>query len=529
MTEIAFQWMAHHEGAIPPAGQGKRISTYNVALEGWRRGLQLDFYGVIEDKSKLKLRYSLSNGERTHHFQLSMGDKVTKEAFDICDNKELTKQYLRKLNVPVPEGKMFTNKSDKKEIGDYAEKIGFPVVLKPTDGNAGKGVFANIQDRESLLSLVDHVQNELGFKEILVERFIQGNEYRIFVIEDRVLGAMIRRPASVLGDGVHTISQLIDKKNKIRKTNPHLTSRLIKVDREVIDLLNRSDYSLKSIPEKGARIYLRTKSNLSAGGDSIDVTDQLTPELKEIVINAGKAIPGLAHYGVDMIVDEERNTGTILEVNARPGIGGHMFPVEGQPRDFAKEIIDFYFPETKNVVRSPLYFDFDTIIEPIINRQVRRTQVMKTPVGPFYGKELILTGIVQNVGFQTWSRRQALNRGLHGHFENLEDGRIRIRIMGTDKELLEEFKAACYTGPYKAEVKDLEENEWNKPILLGYEVIKAHTNLSKRQIRNLARNIERLEKEKARAVERYQHLLNRRTWRYTEPLRKVAKKILKRS
>lgn len=526
MTEPEFRWMPHHEGAIPPAGQGKRISTYNVALEGWRRGLQLDFYSVIEEESKLKLRYSLSNGERKHHFQLSMGDKVTQEAFDICDNKELTKQYLKKLNVPVPGGKMFTDKHTKKEIGDYADEIGYPVVLKPKDGNAGKGVFANIQRRSDLLNLISHVQDELGFKDIIVERFVEGNEYRIVVIEDRVLGAMIRRPASVLGDGEHTISELIHQKNEIRRMNPHLTSRLIKVDREIVDLLHRSGYTLKTIPKEGERVFLRFKSNLSAGGDSIDTTEDLTPEIKQIAIDAGKAIPGLAHYGVDMIVDHERNTGTILEVNARPGLGGHMFPMEGQARDFAKEIIDYYFPETKDVQRSPLFFDFDAIIEPIMKRQANITELKIAPTGPFYGKELYISGKVQNVGFQAWARREALDNDLHGNVENLKDGRVRIRVMSTDKDILEAFKAACYSGPYRAEVKDIEEYIWDKPMKIGFETISLMQNLSLREVKELAKERERLEKERARAIEKYENLINRRTWKYTEPLRKVVKKIV---
>lgn len=521
MTEENFKWMAHHEGAIPPAGQGKRISTYNVALEGWRRGLDLEFYSVIEEKSKLKLRYSLSNGERKHHFQLSMGDMVTKEAFDICDNKNITKKYLSKLNVPVPEGEKFTKKNSTQEICDYADKIGYPVVLKPTDGNAGKGVFANIQTKKALISLVDHVQNELGYDEILIERFIAGVEYRVVVIDDRIIGAMIRRPASVLGDGKHTIKQLINQKNKIRQTNPHLTSRLIKVDREVIDILERSGYTLKSVPEKDVRVYLRTKSNLSAGGDSIDVTDLLTPELKKIVIDAGKAIPGLAHYGVDMIVDSERNTGTILEVNARPGIGGHMFPVEGKPRDFAKEIIDYYFPETKDVERSLLFFDFDSIIEPILMRQVTVSQVRPAPKGRTYGKELYISGKVQNVGFHTWSRRQALDRDLYGNVLSLDDGRIRIRIMGTNKNALEEFKVACYIGPNRANVTDVEEKDWNKPIQIGYEMMRSKKPLSASEIKKLSR-------KHAKAIERYERIINGRTWRYTKPLRKLAKKALRK-
>ena len=196
---IEYRWMPHHEGAVPPAGQGKRISTYTVSLEAWRRGLDLTFYSYFDEENLLKIRYSIGNGEKVHHFSLSMGDKVTDEAFYICDNKETTKQYLSKNNVPVPQGKMFTEEATDEEIISYAEKLGFPVVLKPTDGNAGKGVFANVQSAESLKGLVSYVRDELGYKEVIVEDYITGDEFRIYVLGDKVLGAMNRRPASVLG------------------------------------------------------------------------------------------------------------------------------------------------------------------------------------------------------------------------------------------------------------------------------------------------------------------------------------------
>lgn len=526
MVEVKYQWMPHHEGAIPPAGQGDRISTYNVALEGWRRGLKLDFYGVFEEETKLKLRYSLSSAERKHDFQLSMGDKVSKEAFDICADKELTKQYLNKYNVPVPTGSVFTRKSSKKEIGDYADKLGYPVVLKPTDGNAGKGVFANVQTRTELLDLVNHVHDNLGFDHIIVEKFVVGDEYRIIIIDDHVIGSMIRRPASVLGDGKHTISQLIKKKNERRKLNPHMPSRLIRVDREVIDLLHRSGYSLKSIPKKGSRVFLRVKSNLSAGGDSIDTTDDLTPELKQIAINAGKAIPGLAHYGVDMIVNLELNSGTILEVNTRPGLGGHMFPVIGQSRDIASEIIDFYFPETKEIKRSPLFFDFDTVVELIMTQKVDNLEIRPTLTGMFFGRELLISGKVQQVGFRTWAREHALKYNLHGNIENLKDGRVRIRVLGKNKDHLEAFEILCHSGPEKAIVKHVEAIDWYKPLKIGFETIGTTSNFSSKEIEKITIERERLNQERIKAIEKFEHLQNHRTWRLMESLKKFAKRTL---
>src|SRR5690625_4570045 len=127
--EPEYRWLPHLKDAVPPAGQGKRISTYTVALEGWRRGLKLKFYSIFEDGNKLKVRYSLSNSKKTHHFSLSMGDKVSDRAFEICDDKQLTKEYLNKMNVPVPKGRMFEYDIPLKEIFAYVEQLGFPLVV----------------------------------------------------------------------------------------------------------------------------------------------------------------------------------------------------------------------------------------------------------------------------------------------------------------------------------------------------------------------------------------------------------------
>lgn len=527
MDRNEYKWMPHLEGAVPPAGQGKRISTYTLSLEAWRRGLKLKFYPVFDKENRLKIRYSISNDKKTHHFSLSMGDKVTKEAFNICQNKELTKQYLRKYGVPVPKGKMFGKDVDDEEILDFVKNLSFPLVFKPTDGNAGKGVFANIQSIEEFESIVPYVRHELGFKEVIVEEYIPGEEFRICVIEDRVLGAINRRPASILGDGIHTVKELIDQKNQIRKANPHLTSRLIRYDREINSMLKRKGYNMNSIPEKEERVFLREKSNLSAGGDAIDVTDQLTENLKDIAINAGKAIPGLAHYGVDMIIDKEKDTGVILEVNARPGLGGHLFPMEGQPRDFAKEIIDYYFPETTDVERSWLYFDFDSVIEPIKKRSASSVDVTPPPKRKIYGKKYIVYGKVQVVGYRAWIRRQALRRNLHGFVKNLDDGSVLIVVAGTDKEVVDEFKNVCFKGPKKAEVLDVNEFEWNKPVKLGFEIKRKELEIPPQELyrENLKvqEEKEKLEREKELFKQKYKRITESKSWKVTSPIRKFYK------
>lgn len=515
-----YRWLPHLKDAVPPAGQGKRISTYTIALEGWRRGLDLKFYSVFEDGNKLKVRYSLGNSDKVHHFSLSMGDRVSEKAFEICDDKDLTKQYLAKEGVPVPLGKMFDSNTNIAEIVSYAEELGFPLVVKPTDGNAGRGVFANIQEMKNFKEILFHVREELEFDDIIVEKYHPGEEFRIYVIEDRVLGAMNRRPANVVGDGVHTIKELIDIKNNIRKMNPHLTSRLIKVDREIQTMLERLDYTLDTIPKKDELVFLREKSNLSTGGDAIDVTELLTPELEEIAINAGKAIPGLAHYGVDMIVDQENNTGVILEVNARPGLGGHLFPVQGQPRDFAKKIIDYYFPETANKERSLLYFDFDSVIEPIVRRTASSVDVLPPPNGKLYGKKLIVSGDFHRPRFRRWIRRHAHKNHFHGFTDILENRDVVIVIVGTDQRKLKNFKNVCYKGPEGDLVHEVTESDWDNPLLIGFET-KRDYSFSRQEVRELALEKERFEKERDVLLKNYSRIKNSRAWRATFPVRFV--------
>lgn len=511
-----YRWLPHLEDAVPSAGQGKRISTYTVSLEGWRRGLKLKFYSLFEDGNKLKVRYSLSNGEKTHHFSLSMGDRVSDKAFEICDDKDLTKQYLRKGNVPVPEGKMFGLEYSTEEIIQYGLSLGFPLVVKPTDGNAGRGVFANITNEKDFREIVPYVREELEFDNIIVEKYVDGEEFRIYVIEDRVLGAMNRRPARVIGDGIHTIRELIHQKNAERRLNPHLTSRLIKIDLEIETMLENQGYDLTSIPEKDKIVYLREKSNLSTGGEAVDVTDQLTPEIEQIAIDAGKAIPGLSHYGVDMIVSDDRKEGVILEVNTRPGLGGHLFPSEGQARDFAKEIIDYYFPETKDKHRSILYFDFDSVIEAVTSRSVDEIDLLTPPSNPLFGQKYIVELHDEPVDlFRRQIRRQAIAREMHGYTEVLDDGTISIVIMTTNKK---DFSIIEKTIEQSFNAEIVEKVEWNKPIPIGFET-KRDERLSRNEIRQLLRDKAQLERDNERLLKRYSEIQKSRFWRITAPFR----------
>ncbi|QDI91609.1 ATP-grasp domain-containing protein [Salicibibacter halophilus] len=223
VKEVKNKWLPHLIDAVPTAGQGKRISTYTVALEGWRRGITLKFYRIYDDEYKMKIRYSLSHNGTEHHFSLSMGDYNTDESFEICDDKQLTREYMEKAGVPVPKGKKFLADRSNEEIIDYANSLGYPLALKPVSANGGKGVFANVIDEEALRKALPYVREELEYPDVIIEEHVPGKrEFRVIVLGDQVLGAMNRIPANIVGDGVSTIKQLIHMKNEIRKQNPTL-------------------------------------------------------------------------------------------------------------------------------------------------------------------------------------------------------------------------------------------------------------------------------------------------------------------
>lgn len=522
MTETTENWLPHLVNAVPVAGFGKKLSMYTIALEGWRRGLKLKFFTLDDPENKLRIRYTLSSGEREHRFESSKGDKTTELAYEVCDNKYLTKEYLQKAGVPVADGKSFPEGASNEDIIEYANKLGYPLVIKPISANGGKGVVSNIESQKELEDALSYVRYELDYPEIIVESFVYGNEFRFIVVDDEVVGVLNRVPANIIGNGKDTIKELIKAKNEERRKNPHLKSRMIKIDRTVIDLLHESGYNLKTIPKEGELVQLRLTSNLSTGGDSIELTEVISPELKKIAIEGTKAIPGLTVSGMDIIVNSDNKSGVIIEANTRPGLGGHLFPVEGTPRDIPKDIVDYYFPETKDVEKSNLFFDFNSILEPLTNRTAQTVDVIPAPKGKVYGKKYIVHGKVQKVGYKVWIKRQALLHRLNGFAEDLEDGGIAIVVASPKKEDVVNFKEICEKGNGKANITNLIEDDFNEPVKIGFEINKA---LSKEEIKELEVESITLEKERDYFKKKFIQIETSRMWRYTSPVRTVLDKI----
>lgn len=471
MDSYSENWLPQLKDSIPKEVKGTKVSSYAIALEGWRRGLTLKYINVA--RNPLKIRYSLSSKDTEIVFAGSRGSKVSQKAVKICIDKFLTKKYLMEANVPTPEGEKFDGSTKVEDIVSYAKKLGFPVVVKPVAGSGGTGVIANIKSVQELLNALDYVRNDLKYDDIIVEKYFEGIDYRVYVIGDKVVAAFDRIPANVIGDGVNTIEKLIKLKIEERQKNPALYNRPIQIDKEVHNLLKSKGYDLNTVPKKGERVFLKTKNNVSSGGDSRDVTDELTDEIKKIAINATKAIPGLLQAGLDIIVDKKNNTGVVLEINARPSIRNHLFPMEGKARDIPKEIIDFYFPETKHKVVDPngvlFYFGLKPINNIFRKGLAKEVVIPKVPTGNLVARAFIITGAFEFKTIEDKLQKYVRSLRLHGYIEQKDDDQVYVVLAGKKENM---SKISSIIHDFKDEKGEITvtEEEHNSPIKIGFDI-----------------------------------------------------------
>ncbi|MFD1064444.1 acylphosphatase [Oceanobacillus locisalsi] len=532
MSENNAEWLAHLSSEVISDVHGSLLDAYVIALEGWRRGLKLRWH--VENSEKFSEMvtwytdrpgqlFSLSSANRTHYFFRSRGDKVTNEAVYIGKDKGNSLKHLKEHGVAVPNGKIFNGDDSKEAIKEFAEEIGFPVVLKPKDGSFGRGVFVNITSAAELEACLDYTK-ELGTTEdIIVEQHIAGKDYRIYVVGNEVVGAMHREPPNVVGDGVHTLEQLIERKNAEREENPRLVSCPIAVSDELTDFIAREGRTLTSVPEKDELVYLNFKGNISLGGDPIDVLDDLSDEVKDTALRAMQSMEGLAHGAVDLMVNEADNQAYVIELNPTAQLGGLLYPIKGKSRDIPKAIMDYYFPETKEnkVTQINTFFDFHDVLDPLQNRDATVTTVTPCPQQKVYMKKYIVVGDVLDMGYHRGLRKQAFERELHGYIMTKEIGDIEIVVAGIDPEMVEDFKHGIWEDEERATVMEVLEEEVDEAVKVGFE-IKTDLKTQLEELKWYKRELEEtelaLKKAELRRRKHYESL----SWKATSPIRAVG-------
>lgn len=331
------------------------FSTYLLVNEAEKRGIKVTkpfTKGVFSRRSLVTLQYK-------QHKEVIVGQRTSQTsviAFWIQKNKHVAKYFLESAGIKTATGEVFKI-ADKKSIFNFIKHIGFPVIIKQLSGTHGSLVFLGVSSKKAVEQTLKKISAQ-GKSQILIEKEFKGKEYRLMATKDKFLAATYRVPANVIGDGQKNIKQLIRKKNSDpRRGEGHRKSLVkIKVDPLVKDYLKSQRLSLSSVPPKNKQIFLRPNSNLSTGGDSIDVTDDIHPAIKKLAVKSIRAIPGLAYGGIDyMTTDVTKKPNSrnyiIIEINESPMLSMHHIPYEGKSRDVAKEIIDGLFPETKKLVK----------------------------------------------------------------------------------------------------------------------------------------------------------------------------------
>jgi cyanophycin synthetase len=288
----------------------------------------------------------LGYGRYQKRIQATITSETRQIAVEIASDKRLTHQILEQLGLPVPRQAMVY---DPEEAIEEAERLGYPVVVKPLDGHHGNAVAIDLKTPEQVRSAFDKA-HELSSR-VIVEACQAGQDHRILVVDGRVVAVARRVPGHVVGDGRHTVAELIEIVNRDPRRgvgHEKVLTRLV-MDDQAQRLLEKAGLTLESVPEEGRMVYLRSTGNLSTGGTSIDVTDVIHYDNRMMAERAVKAI-GLDVGGVDFISPDITRSykevgGAIVEINAAPGLRMHVAPTEGKPRDVAGPVIDMLFPK----------------------------------------------------------------------------------------------------------------------------------------------------------------------------------------
>jgi cyanophycin synthetase len=322
-------------------------STGCIVEEAAKRGIP---YIRLNKGSLVQLGYGINQ----QRIRATIAGTTSCIAVDIAGDKDETKRLLEAAEIPVPKGSIIRSED---ELQNAIDKIGYPCVLKPLNGNHGKGATTNIVNIDQALTAFVAAQKYGRY--VIVEKFITGFDFRLLCINNKFICAALRTPAAVTGDGEHSIQWLIEETNKDERRGYGHEKVLtqIKIDDFTQKMLDDKGYTLETIPKKGEQVLVKPTANLSTGGTSTDVTDEVHPNNIFMAERISKII-GLDICGIDIMapnlqVPINENGGAVLEVNAAPGFRMHIEPSEGIARNVAEPVIDMLFPK-ENTGRIPI-------------------------------------------------------------------------------------------------------------------------------------------------------------------------------
>lgn len=327
---------------------------------GERIGIETEI--IVRAAEKLGIRWSalentqlisLSYKDKTVLFRRRMPATTTFIGASSCADKNATRELLTRAGVSHARGYFITKTESERQIKDIFHALSKPLVVKVSEGTHGEGVLLDITAEDEFVSSVKKLLSSSvrEYEGVLAEEQFQGTEYRILVTREKVIGIMHRIPCNVTGDGSHCISELIKIKNTDPMRNiehwlyPHIT-----LDEQMLEILDAQKLTAESILPNGETVYLRSVSNIMAGGDAVDYTDTAHPSVAAVALQAIRAIPGLQWAGIDFMTtditkEQTADTYSVIEVNGSPEFAMHDIPMIGKKRGAAETFIRLMFPE----------------------------------------------------------------------------------------------------------------------------------------------------------------------------------------
>ena len=313
-------------------------TTWSIVKEAHSRGIP---FIRLNEESYIQLGY----GAHQKRIQASITGNTSAIAVEIADEKTRVKTHLNKAGIPVPKGRVVTTLEE--ALAAFNE-INAAVVVKPDVGNHGNGSTINVIDTDQLE--MAFYTAKAFYRDIIVEEYVHGGDFRLLVIDGKMVAAARREPAHIIGDGTSSIKDLIHKVNSdpLRGFGHEKVLTQIEIDEMTERLLTLRGFSLDSRPEAGEKVYLKATANLSQGGTATDVTDEVNPEIRRMAERAARII-GLDCVGVDALAQDislplDSSGIKVVEVNAAPGFRMHLEPTNGQPRNVAEKMVDMLFP-----------------------------------------------------------------------------------------------------------------------------------------------------------------------------------------
>ena len=345
-------------------------STRSIVEAAERRGIP---WARENEESLVRLGY----GKNLRLIQAAMTDGTSAIGVELAGDKDMTKARLAKASIPVPEGQIVG--SEEEAVAAF-RTLGAPVVVKPLDGRQGKGVSLHLSTPEEVANAF-RIAREYS-RAVLVEEMFEGRNYRVLVVGYRMVAASERIPCHVVGDGVHTVAELIEieNRNPLRGEGHEKPLTKIKKDDEILRAFMRKEgWNMEDVPEAGERVMLCAGMNLSTGGTAKDVTDDVHPSVRSLCERAARLL-GMDVCGVDLVVrdigEPGGGGGGVIELNAAPGLRMHQFPGEGEPRDVGAEIVDMLYPGGRPA-RLPIFSITGTNGKTTVTRMISHLMIEK--------------------------------------------------------------------------------------------------------------------------------------------------------